>query len=162
MDNTLINQLWENFFSAFIEYNIFATYFANIERSIPINKAIEDYGSLSSVINKHRLANQKIPEKFSLQYMYRYSSNVSRLNESPVFRVDQMIKLEGNFEAYKFAIECNGNLRQITEELNDNIEILRGSTHRPEYQATGGPRIFIDAYIKTLKEIIQMIEIEEH
>lgn len=36
------------------------------------------------------------------------------------------------------------------------------STHRLEYQATGGPRIFIDAYIKTLKEIIQMIEIEEH
>lgn len=117
MDNTLINHLWENFFSAFIEHNIFATYFANIERSIPINKAIEDYGSLSSVINNHRLPNQNIPEKFSLQYIYRYSSNVSRLNESPVFRVDQMIKLEGNFEAYKFAIECNGNLRQITEEL---------------------------------------------
>lgn len=162
MDSALIHILWEKFFESFIEHNISATYFAIIERNIPISEAIASHSVLSNEINQRRLPNQKVPSNFLSQYTDRYLSNVDRLiNQADLFRVDEMIRFEGNFEAYKFAIECDANSTQITQELNHHIEILKDSIHRPEYQPIGGPRIFIDAYIQTLQDILQIIDAEQ-
>lgn len=65
---------------------------------------------------------------------------------------------QGRAEAFQFALECEGTLNTLLEELS-NIEELLTKPHMlaGPMAPTAGPRIFRDGYISALKEVIALV-----
>jgi hypothetical protein len=73
----------------------------------------------------------------------------------------QQLSAGGRREAWIFVVQCDWNLNEIQEQLADKEESRWDSQLQDNQMAPGAsPRIFIDAYIATLKEAIEIIEIQ--
>ena len=85
-----------------------------------------------------------------------------KLTESQKQLRYQKISANGRCEAWTFVVETNWDIEKIRTKLADKEE----SRDYPRFQSGSmapgaSPRIFIDAYIATLKEAIEIIEIQQ-
>ena len=74
----------------------------------------------------------------------------------------QRLEAGARQEAWTFVAQQEWNLEHIREELAEREDIrARGSAENWHMAPGASPRIFIDAYIATLNEAIEIIEIQQ-
>ncbi len=73
----------------------------------------------------------------------------------------QRLEAGAHQEAWTFVVQHTWNLEAIKEQLADKEEFRAWPSIQSSQMAPGAsPRIFVDAYIATLKEAIEIIEIQ--
>ena len=73
----------------------------------------------------------------------------------------QQLTAGGKRVAWSFVVQCDWNLDEVREQLTDKEESRWDPQLQDSQMAPGAsPRIFIDAYIATLKEAIEIIEVQ--
>jgi len=160
--NNLMEKIWELFIDSMVKANTIATYFTHKEKNISLAQAIEQFSYLESESVKiHLPMRVAVPIKYSSQYHDEYSRRINQLSMAEnVTSKRDLILFSSSCDAYKIAIEFNGNQYSIEDEINRQIATLEDglSLGSPEYQDGRAFRASIDLYIQTLKEILQMIE----
>ncbi len=74
----------------------------------------------------------------------------------------QQLSAGGCQEAWCFVVQCDWNLEDVRSQLADKEESRWDPTLQDNQMAPGvSTRIFIDAYIATLNEAIEIIEIQQ-
>lgn len=160
--DNLIKKLWGLFIDSMVKANIFATYFTHKEKNIPLIQAIQQFSHLESEgVKIHLPRRVEIPFEYSSRYNAEYSKGINQLDMTgDVISKSDLILSSSICDAYKIAIEFNGNRYSIEDELNQQITSLEDGVNlgSPEYQDGRAFRASIDLYIQTLREILQMIE----
>lgn len=68
------------------------------------------------------------------------------------------LQAEGRSSAFKFALECNEDLKQIQNEAETRKEYLQIPPDiRPDLAKGATPRIYQEAYLKGLEDAIELI-----
>ena len=89
-------------------------------------------------------------------------SAITPLTEAQKMLRFQQLTAGGRRMAWAFTVEHNWNLESIREELAEYEDIRNRLIEKNSPMTPGhSPRIFADAYIATLNEAIEIIEIQQ-
>jgi hypothetical protein len=94
--------------------------------------------------------------------MERYSTKDDLAPEVGRYLRRQRWMAEGRFDAYSFALECNGDLRQLAAKIDETEALInKPSMREGPMSPNAGPGIHAGSYLATLREIVEAITKQE-
>jgi hypothetical protein len=64
---------------------------------------------------------------------------------------------DGRNDAYKYVLDCAGDIQQINQEIQQRRSNIVDSGEKGGMSPRASPRIYLDSYLETLEEALEII-----